>query len=368
MSFTGIASSVESHVLSGTNHKYYQLKNFTNSGVKEKDKTLLEGNYFVISPDDYLWHFISEALTQYELLLKEIPDLKILFMAVGNQSFGKEEMTIRDFLQMIHKKDTYKNLAYIEDVFKIYLGENYLEEKIYDYYFSKIIIENAYLLYDLRGIISRGIFFMDGKNEKPYWLKGRHRKLKNTGEVWFESDHNPWSNLDNSMADWQKEGMRLIRKRVLPFLSKKELPKKIYIDRTDANNKYREYVAKDPGLAHRYFNKEYLIKNYFVENGYTSISMTDYGYIDQLNIYYNATHIAGLCGTGMLGGFVGNRGTKVIQIYVNHEYHFSYSYLTEIAPIDILSIDLKGSYDGRSLLSSFKLILDRYRKAGLLDG
>lgn len=347
-------------------YTYYNFKNFNNKNITDGEEIVLDGNYFVLYPDDYLWHFISEALTQYELLLKEVPDLKLLFVAVGNQAFEESVLTIKEFLENLKKSDRYNNLAYMEDIFKIYYGENYLQEKIYNFYKCKFTITNCYMIFDLRRLINRASYGKAGI-KKPYWLEGRHKKNLG-GQIVFESNHAPWSNLSNSLSAWEKDGMILIRKRLKNFVEKKDLPKKIYIDRSDANKKYKEYVNKDPNLKQRYFSKEYLVKNYFIQNGYTPVVMTDYGYIDQLNFYYNATHIAGMCGTGILGSFICSPNTKVIQIYVDHEYHFSYSYLTEISPIDIISIDLKSCYDGKNLFSSFEIILDRYKKAGLING
>lgn len=366
MSESAVFTEAEEFKFLDNKYKYYKLKNFNNGNIKGETEVFLEGNYFVITPDDYLWHFMSEALTQYELLLKEVPDLKILFLCVGNQSFGTKILTIEEFLKILKDSDRNKNLAYIEDIFKVYYGENYLQEKVYDFYNCRLVIENVYMIFDLRKLINRSSYHK-ANLEKPYWLQGTHMKRKD-GEIYFNSNHAPWSNLGNDLAGWQKEGMKLIRKRFKNFVTKKESPKKIYIDRSDANKKYREYVNKDPNLRQRYFIKEYLVRDYFVKNGYTPIIMTEYGYIDQLNFYYNATHVAGMCGTGMLNGFISDKNTKLIQIYVDHDYQFSYSYLTEIAPIDVVSIDLKSSYDGKTLFSTFVTILDKFKKAGFING
>jgi hypothetical protein len=348
------------------NYTYYNFKNFKNKNVKSGEEIVLDGNYFVLYPDDYLWHFISEALTQYELLLKEVPDLKLLFVALGNQAFEEPVLTIKEFMEKLKKVDHYNNLAYMEDIFKVYYGENYSQEKIYNFYKSNLTITNCYMIFDLRRLINRGSY-VKANIGKPYWLQGKHKKNPE-GNIIFESDHAPWSNLSNNLSSWEKDGMKLIRERFKNFVQEKDLPQKIYIDRSDANKKYREYINSDPNLKQRYFSKEYHIKDYFVNNGYTPIVMTDYGYIDQLNFYYNATHIAGMCGTGMLGGFISKPNTKIMQIYVDNLYNFSYSYLTEIAPVDIISIDLRSCYDGKNLFSNFKVILDRYKKAGFING
>jgi capsular polysaccharide biosynthesis protein len=238
----------------------------------------------------------------------------------------------------------------------MYLGEDLDKTNIYNYSSFNFVVENAYTIFDLRHMIDPKTFARK-RIKKPYYLNSYKFVYEN--QTYTVYDHAPWSGLENISASWQKDGMILIRKRFHNFLKEDEsLPKKIYIDRSDANSKW----TKSKTFPQRIFKKEYIVKDYFKKHGFVPIVMSKYGYIDQLNFYFNATHIAGLCGTGLLGGFVAKNDTILIEVYTNKGYNFSYSYLTEISPIDVISIELRNG-DGE-LNRDLYNILDKYKGAG----
>lgn len=294
------------------NFKYYKYNNFKNHRATDNPQ-YFPGKYFVITSDGQLWHSLSEQFAQYELLLKKIPDLKLFFMNVTPE-VQESVLTIEDFSRLALERCVFKNLAFFKGLVSVYTDINSL---IYSADNSDFMLEECYFICDTRTLInckeySKYLF-------KPYWYK--------------KHGHQPWVSRENTKenpdARWSLHGMRLTRNRMLDLVKENPLlPKKIYIDRTKDTN--------------RKFVQENLIKDLFVSYGYTPIVLTEFDYIEQLNYFYNADIIAGLCGTGILNSFICKPNTTVIEILVEDKYLFSYSYLMDIAPIKVKSIDLRS--------------------------
>lgn len=323
---------------------YYKVNNFKK--IKNSNSNIyLKGNYFIISIDQYMWHFLSEHLTQYELLKKEILDLKLLIISNEQIYPIKEEMiSLPNYLQLIKKFDYMKTVSFFSDICKIYFGDDIENTMVYNLQKSNISLENIYFIYDWKGLVPYRLFKVNNL-EFPYYLT---KKINKEGVR--VNSHQAWSTLENKNSLWQKDGMILLRNRMRSFLNKdNSLPQKIYIDRTDANLKWGSHSIKKnqsindkDHVPSRYYRREHLIREYFENIGYKSLSLGEYEYIEQLNYFYNATHIAGLCGSGLLNSYVSEKNTNLIEVYVNRSYEFSYSYLTEISPINVFSIDLRS--------------------------
>lgn len=348
---------------------YYKINNFKkikshNSGVN------LNGNYFIISIDQYMWHFLSEHLTQYELLKKEILDLKLLVISdLQIYPINEEMILLSDYLKLIRKADNLKSLSFFFDICKVYFGDDLKDAMVYNLKQCNIALENIYFIYDWKGLVPYRLFKINNL-EAPYYLK---KIISKEGAA--VNAHQAWSTLENKYCLWQKEGMIMLRERMRSFLTKDDsLPKKIYIDRTDANLKWGIHSIKanqklndKDYVPSRYYRRESLVREYFEKNGYKSLSLGDYDYIEQLNYFYNATHIAGLCGSGLLNSYVSEKDTNVIEVYVNRSYEFSYSYVTEIAPINVFSIDLRSQiHEEAPIDAKSYALLDKYKGAGYL--
>lgn len=350
---------------------YYKFKNFTKKDENSQGLPVqkFSGKYFILCTDDFMWHYLSEQLTQYELLSKEIPDLQLFFINLTPWAGNPSHCKISDFIKEIKRKDNLYRLPYFEDMAKIYLKDKYDDAIIYSYTDYNFMLEEFYMIFDLRHFISDREFKIK-KIPLPYYLKYKIEYHDNKKYTVYE--HSPWSDLNNLNALWQREGMRLARERFRKYLKKdNELPKKIYIDRTDANIKW-SLIEKDSGgvakFKDRQFRREYIIREYFKKLGYVPLKLGEYGYIEQLNFFYNATHVAGLCGTGLVNAFVSEKGTTITELYVDKRYQFSYGYLTEIAPVNVITIDLRISDDEDSCTLKPKSInyLNKYREAGML--
>lgn len=304
--------------------KYYKFNNFKNHKATENPE-YFAGKYFVITSDGKLWHSLSEQFAQYDFLLKKIPDLKLFFINITPE-IQEPILSIEDFSNLALERCSFKELAFFKDLVSVYVKPNSIQDiKIYSADNSDFMLEECYFVCDTRLLINPR--FYSQYLFKPYWFK--------------KDGHQPWVGRENSFenpnAKWSLYGMRLARERLLKVVNDDAgLPKKIYIDRsTDTNRK---------------FNQENLIKDLFVSLGYTPIVLTNHGYIEQLNYFYNADSVAGLCGTGILNSFICKPNTKIIEIIVeakpetnNNKLEFGrgFKYIEDIAPIKLVSLDLR---------------------------
>ena len=84
----------------------------------------------------------------------------------------------------------------------------------------------------------------------------------------------------------------------------KNFPKKIYINRKDATS--LRYII----------NKEE-VENILSNFGYENLTMSDYSFVDQVALFYNASDIVGLHGAGFANIIFCKEGSKIIEIRPN---------------------------------------------------
>jgi len=134
-----------------------------------------------------------------------------------------------------------------------------------------------------------------------------------------------------------------------------ETPKKIFLSRKDANERYKE-KGLGPSFD-RYCSDEIneVIEEFFISKGYHSIILEGMGYLEQLNYFKNATHIAGVIGSSFCQTLVCNPSAIVSQIMVNKRYDFTYQFISEMAGYYLNDIDLRSVYPD---LNKIKLILE----------
>ena len=113
-------------------------------------------------------------------------------------------------------------------------------------------------------------------------------------------------NLDSlNIPTWITD---FLRKKFLNKLkknenSKKNFPKKIYINRKDATIKLLRYII----------NENEVEKN-LIKNGFTSLTLSDYSFADQVALFNNAESIVGLHGAGFANIIFCSPNTKILEL------------------------------------------------------
>ncbi len=90
--------------------------------------------------------------------------------------------------------------------------------------------------------------------------------------------------------------------------SRKNLPKKIYLDRSDSKSKNKNL---------RSIINEDEVKNYLISKGFSAIKLTDLSFVDQALTFYNADIIVGLHGAGFANIIFCKPNTKILELKAN---------------------------------------------------
>ena len=114
------------------------------------------------------------------------------------------------------------------------------------------------------------------------------------------------SNEIQNIPDWITE---FLRKNFLIKKNKKKFPKKIYIDRRDAKSNHSH--------LRRILNEDE-VKEIFIKKGYSIIALSELSFDDQIHLFNNVSHVAGLHGAGFANLSFCNQGTKVLELKPSH--------------------------------------------------
>lgn len=293
------------------------LFNGIDSAVPER----FEGSYFLIDMTTFLFfHTMNEGIAQYVMLKKIIPELQIvpIFLSTDNSFRGSEDFYL-DILKPFNvQKEDIINLKTTKPTF----------EKIY-YYTTRI---NCFL---------EKLDIPQGKelyNVTPHFV----------------------------------DGYNTLRELYYPYLKKDEsLPKKIFLSRLDKDDSTRKLYESsfehdmydlpedkdvlqtiqnygsrghfDQMLREKYINREEQarLEKYFIQNGYTALDPEGLSFFEQINYYYNATHVVTMRGSALLNTIFSDAGTKIFILDTNAIYTFPYREICELFDHKVYEIPFK---------------------------
>jgi hypothetical protein len=307
------------------------------TGLRNKDvdvyDTKINEPAFMMQANAHLWHFVQEGLAQYEVVSKKFPLVKLFFHDYHLEGIDKIFISIEEYSDI---KSQYS--PYIKDLANIYSHD----KKIYLTNKSSILIKEAYFINDISRLLDRDLI-LKGR-VIPYWIKATNSEGK-----WVDPDNkraSPYFDESCIYDRWQIDGLKIVKERLSKYLkADKDSYKKIYISREDVNKMWSSLAPS------RSYSQEQTLIDYFISQGYNKVVLTDYGYIDQINILLNATHVAGLTGSGLFNTFLCNPGTTVIEIHVSANYYWSYEYFKEFG-LKIKTAELRWRKDFDAVLSN----------------
>jgi hypothetical protein len=342
--------------------------------IDESLPTKKFGKTYIFLADFYFWHQIQDEAIQYDIIKKYIPDVKIVFMNPFNIDIGLrdnilgeevEEMTNDHFFYLIQNlrfgninKTQYESHGYIKEIHDKYKSDAH-DEQFQEMFKFNFEFEEVYLVkksVSMSKILSPLCF--------EYAVKESNSNLE---MPWFCGERE--ERIDILYKKWETEGLNLFTNRFKKDLHRnRKFPKKIFLSRKDANSRYStliedEIKTADPvGLvAARSFSEEHIFEDYFKRLGYTPVVMEELSYLDQINIFYNATHVAGLIGSGMLNTIFSKKLKYIFSIHVNSTYYFSYEYCSKMHNAEYVEIDFRSiSNDNDKMMKILASIVERY--------
>ena len=103
--------------------------------------------------------------------------------------------------------------------------------------------------------------------------------------------------------------IKYLKESFLDKESKKNLPKKVYIDRSDSKSNHSHL---------RRIINEIEVQEFLIKKGFSIISLSDLSFEDQINLFKNATDVVGLHGAGFANIIFCKSNTKILELKPIH--------------------------------------------------
>jgi hypothetical protein len=287
----------------------------------ETSVKILKGNFYITEYNRFYWHFLHEDIAGYEGIKSLVPDLQLAML--NSQDVMADSRTLKS-------GDTH--YPYLE-----YFARLYNIDEIVDTRSTSWTFETVYFTTSSTEFLS----------DPNFW--GENLPLSVWPAEGFEEwDKKAW--LSRSPHSVRGLG-RLTRKLYSEINYDYSLPKKIFISRKDVNSRLKKLIDA-PGYEHlveeRLFEGEFL-ENYFEAKGYEVVALEDYSYEKQMQLFMNASHIAGTVGAGFANLHMSQPGTKLYELHVIPIYGFDYGYFQGFRGIDYHPVELRDLENKRTL-------------------
>lgn len=310
-------SNIELKEFDNLNFPSMHVYNLRFKNGKDDEFKYIPGKVFLAPAVCQYYHMIVDVLATYETLKSKYGDLKLIMC------------TKDDFGQYKNYMD--KNIAFAKDVLKIYdINE------IYDIKNSNLHFEEAILFPTL--------------------------------SMWFMDRIVPKATQDISIGTYTHEEGFVDRPFFLYYLKEKFEP---MLNKTEKRKVYSAripYDAKDPDFINfdfdSYINKtepdrcypdeKYIIK-YFIEKGYEIVNLDKLGLLEQFEIFYNASHVAGIKGTNLFNSIWCDPNTEIIEISTQNWWGYQFEDYFNSFDLNIVNI---AYHDAQSIVPDKEQRLD----------
>ena len=323
--------------------KIFKLSNVSYKTGVESETIHFPGKTFIAFSELWIWHYLYDNLAQFEYLKTQIPDLKMRMFCPTSFSGG----TIDSFLEECKRmnfhvlSDTELDVQphkYLVDTFKIFVDQ----EDIFDIYSKNMTFDEVYFVIDQQRLFNTVL----AEYNERFWFGVRHA-------YWIKDDYEGVAHRtrDLFMDSWWREiGILSMREKLLKELNKinTQTPKKIFLSRKDANERYAKTLNPAVVAIHdRVIKKETddLIEDYFIQKGYTPVLLEGMGYLEQLKYFQNADSIAGLIGSSFCQTLVCDPKCCVSEILINKRYDFTYRFISDNVGYKLARLDLRKIVD-----------------------
>ena len=166
------------------------------------------------------------------------------------------------------------------------------------------------------------------------------------------TDH-PWQHSRDANYDIQnipKWISSWLREKFLKKIVEENLPKKIFIDRSDSLSNLKD--------ERKILNEEE-VKNCLEKNGFVSVQLSKLTFLKQISLFYNSKTILGLHGAGFSNLIWSQNGTEIIEIK-NIEANKLYENLAKQNKLNYKSLNIKSETQAISPdFGFFKIEIDK---------
>lgn len=261
----------------------YDLK-FKNG--KDKDVIYVPGKSFLAPVVCQYYHMIVDVLATYETLKSNYLDLKLIMCT-------KDEF---------HQYNNYieKNIKFAKDILNIYNVDNIYDINNLNLHFEEVIFFPTLSMWFMDRIVPKAAqdlvippyTHQEGFVDRPFYLNYLKEKIepmlkKRTKEKIY-SARIPYDDNDPDFINFNMDE---------------------YINKTEPDRCYPD---------------EPKIIKYFLDKGYKIVNLDKLGLLEQFEIFYNASHVAGIKGTNIFNAFWCEPNTEVIQISTQNWWGYQF--------------------------------------------
>ena len=317
--------------------KIFKLTDVTLTCPKKDAETVhIKGKQYIAWSFYYIWHYMYDVLVQYFYLKKHIKDLNFWTFIPHELEDGTKEDFFRQLKRIAFHNKSDKDLdpyphKYFEDIINIIATQDYF----YTTNNHNLIFDEVYLCFDANKV----------------WTTDP--KMRSTGRQWFGVNNTYWfpENWEEKAHRyrvvfnetwWRDIGMLEMKKLFLEKIKDypTDTPKKLFISRKDSLARHSLLADKTAARRHPMALEE-TVEKCFVDAGYTLVTLEGMGYLEQINLFRNATHISGVVGSGFCQTFMCGPNVIVAPIYVNNNYDFSYDFIAKNMGAKLVQIDIR---------------------------
>lgn len=318
---------------------FYSISNLVLGDSVQKEQTVIDGNCFIFDFTYYQYfHTLHDKIGQYEFLKQYIPDLKLIPVAFGSSSLNHlavaggaliihdimemYDLSIDDFYFLSEVNLKFKNVHYVYNIYNEFLKEiptfnpvQSIEKHYYKKYHMEIcrILRNKFSSY-----------LTENKKEKIYISRKNKNKVLNTMRYLHEKKKN-LSITDSELVEYEHwaSGFGGDSKNIDISL----------------NIRLLESDVEDS------------IEGFFSSLGYKIVYPDHMSLRRQVNLFYNATHIASINGTGCYNTIFSNYQSKIFIINTDSRYKWLYEDAAKTATNDVYDFPhLDQNSEGRKFL------------------
>lgn len=310
-------TKIESKTMDRLDVPSIHIHNLKFKNIDSTDVIFIPGRSFITVPAPPYYHSMIDTIGYFELLKEQYPDISLVFCSRDKHNEFKKHMRLKsDYVNFLLNLYSLPNSVW--DIYDIKLQNLHFEEVVF--------LPNQSVKYQNR-LLPRE--FQDSVGE-------------------FD-----WDTCFKIRLDAAKK----LKEKILPLLTKKETKNKIYSARKQYN---KNLTYQDTS---RIFSEEDDLIEYFKNLNYEIVSLETMDVLDQLNLFYNASHIAGLKGSNIFGSIFSDPNTEVIQIYNSNFWRYAledYFNIFELKVIDIAKEEAAElPFDPDTPLLSSKIIIEK---------
>ena len=291
------------------------LKDFTIEDEKVEGQTLtINGKVFMIDLDaaHAYFHFMLDQIGEYEYLKSIDPEVTLLVVCRElSMMKGKKSINL----------NMYNLVSSVLSRYKIY-NDSVIDLSEY----SQINIESlVFSNKDFNKYLRNAVYFKPGVGLRQKAVALKNSKIAKANK---KEDQKIYICRRNENA----RNRRILARKEMSSLDAIREQKE---DRLRSKGKDVEIKLKYRLVSEEDENK---IESFFVERGYKVVVLNDMPLQDQVDLFYNATHVAAFKSASTTNSIFSKPGTKVFMLNCSNKYDFPHEEIAETVGCKVYSI------------------------------